>query len=100
MITPEKLDRINALSRKSKTQDGLNPAEAAEQAALRREYIDAVKASLAPQLERIRYVEPDGTITNPQTGEVEGVVLCTAHEEDDDDDDDGDGFAFPPLRPS
>ena len=98
MITPEKLDRINALARKSKTPEGLNPAEAAEQAALRREYIDAVKASLAPQLERIRYVEPDGTITNPQTGKVEGVVLRTAHDDqdDDDDDDDGDGFAFKP----
>ena len=40
-----KIDRINTLARKSKTE-GLTEAEKAEQAALRREYIDAVKRSV------------------------------------------------------
>lgn len=74
MITPDKLDRINELARKAKSPMGLSPAEAEEQAGLRREYIDAVKNSLRPQLESIRYVEEDGAVINPQTGLVEGFV--------------------------
>ncbi|MBR5295199.1 MAG: DUF896 domain-containing protein, partial [Clostridia bacterium] len=38
-MTKEKIDRINALARKSKTPEGLTPAEKEEQAALRKEYI-------------------------------------------------------------
>lgn len=74
MITPDKLDRINALARKAKSPDGLTASEKDEQASLRREYIDAVKESLRPQLESIRYVEEDGAVINPQTGLVEGFV--------------------------
>lgn len=85
MITPEKLARINELARKSKGSAGLTPAEAKEQAALRREYIDAVKASLTPQLERIRYVEEDGSVTNPQTGRIEGHVHRDPRHDDDED---------------
>ena len=46
MITDEKIARINALAQKSRTPEGLTEAEKAEQAALRREYVDAVKQSL------------------------------------------------------
>lgn len=74
MITPDKLERINELARKAKSPAGLTPAEKDEQAGLRREYIDAVKNSLRPQLESIRYVEEDGAVINPQTGKVEGFV--------------------------
>ena len=38
-----KIDRINVLARKSKAE-GLTEEEKAEQAVLRREYIDSVKA--------------------------------------------------------
>lgn len=61
MITDEKVARINELARKSKTPEGLTEAEKAEQAALRREYVDAVKASLAGQLDHTTILEPDGT---------------------------------------
>ena len=60
MITQEKIERINALARKSRTAEGLTEAEKAEQAALRREYVDAVRQSLEGQLEHTTIVTPDG----------------------------------------
>lgn len=55
-----KLDRINELARKSRTEEGLTEAEKAEQAELRREYIDAFKSSLRSQLENTDVIGPDG----------------------------------------
>ena len=59
-MTNEKIARINELARKSRAQ-GLTEQERAEQAALRREYIDAMKRSLTVQLDSTVLVEPDGT---------------------------------------
>ena len=59
-MTQEKIDRINELARKKKTE-GLTEDETKEQNALRREYIDSFKASLVSQLENTYIVEPDGT---------------------------------------
>ncbi|MBQ7859577.1 MAG: DUF896 domain-containing protein [Faecalibacterium sp.] len=61
-MTQEKIDRINQLARKSKTAEGLTEAEKAEQAALRREYIQAVTGSLRVQLDNTSVQEADGTI--------------------------------------
>lgn len=61
MITDEKVARINALARKSRTTEGLTKEEKAEQMALRREYVDAVKASLQGQLDHTVIQYPDGT---------------------------------------
>lgn len=61
MITDEKVARINELARKARTPEGLTEAEKAEQAILRREYVDAVKRSLEGQLDRTTIVDPDGT---------------------------------------
>ena len=61
MITDEKVARINELARKARTPEGLTEAEKAEQAALRREYVEAVKASLEGQLQHTTISEPDGT---------------------------------------
>ena len=61
MITDEKVARINALAQKSRTPEGLTEEEKAEQAALRREYVDAVKASLEGHLEHTTILNPDGT---------------------------------------
>lgn len=61
MITDEKVARINALARKARTAEGLTEAEKAEQAALRREYVDAVKQSLQGHLEHTVLLRPDGT---------------------------------------
>lgn len=54
-----KIDRINVLARKSKAE-GLTEAEREEQAALRREYVAAVKRNLTAQLEQTYVVDPEG----------------------------------------
>lgn len=56
----QKIDRINELARKSKTV-GLDEAEAAEQAALRAEYIADFRAGLRGQLDNTVIVRPDGS---------------------------------------
>ncbi len=61
MITQETIDRINELARKSRTPEGLTEEEKEEQQKLRREYIDAYKASLRNELEHTVVVRPDGT---------------------------------------
>ena len=58
-MNQQKIDRINELSRKAKAE-GLTEEETAEQAALRREYIEAYKASLRAQLDNTYVVTPDG----------------------------------------
>ncbi len=59
MITDEKVARINALARKARTE-GLTEEEKAEQAELRREYVDAVKQSLQANLDNTIIQTPDG----------------------------------------
>lgn len=56
-----KIDRINELARKSRTDAGLTPGEKAEQAALRQEYLAAVRANLTAQLDHTVIQYPDGT---------------------------------------
>lgn len=56
----KKIDRINELAKKSRTPEGLTEAEKKEQAALRREYIDAYKQSLVSQLENTYYIDKNG----------------------------------------
>jgi len=63
MTLDEKIKRINELYHKSKDV-GLNDEEKAEQARLRRDYIDAVKGNLRGQLNNINIQEKDGSITN------------------------------------
>ena len=58
-----KIDRINALARKAKTPEGLTAEETAERAALRQEYVAAVRANLEAQLDNVYIVEADGTQT-------------------------------------
>ena len=60
-MNQERIDRINELARKSKTPEGLTEEEKAEQAVLRREYIDSVKASLVGHLENTTILRPDGS---------------------------------------
>ena len=49
-MTDEKIQRINALARKSKAE-GLTPEEKEEQQALRREYLDEIRADLIRTLD-------------------------------------------------
>ena len=56
------IDRINALARKAKAE-GLTEAEAAERAALRREYIDSVVGNLKGHLDNTYFVDEQGNKT-------------------------------------
>lgn len=60
MITDQEIQRINELARKSKSE-GLNDEEKAEQAVLRRKYVDSVVGNLRGQLDNTTIVRPDGT---------------------------------------
>ena len=66
-----KIDRINALARKAKTE-GLTEAEKRERALLRREYLDAVKANLEAQLAHTYLQRADGTRT-PMKKKKDGI---------------------------
>ena len=58
-----KIDRINALARKSKAE-GLTEAERKEQAILRQEFLANIRKNLRAQLNQIDVVNPDGTTDN------------------------------------
>ena len=60
MMSQEKIERINWLSRKKKT-DGLTEEEIVEQKILYREYIDAFKANLKSQLDLIEIVDEESS---------------------------------------
>lgn len=62
-MTEEKIQRINELYHKSQ-KEGLTPEEKEEQARLRYEYIQAIRANLRANLDNISIQNPDGTITN------------------------------------
>ena len=59
-MTEEKIARINELARRVKAGETLTPEELEERAALRREYIDSVKASLVGNLENTYLVDEKG----------------------------------------
>ena len=55
----KRIDRINELARKAKSV-GLTPEEEKERDILRKEYIEAYRASLRSQLDSIRVVDGKG----------------------------------------
>ena len=57
----EKIDRINYLARKQRSE-GLTDEEKAEQQALRDEYRRQFRASMEQQLDRVYYKNPDGSV--------------------------------------
>ena len=61
-MTQEQLDRITELARLAKERE-LTEEETAERNALRREYIDSVKASLVGQLDNTYIVDEKGNKT-------------------------------------
>lgn len=58
----KRIDRINALARKSR-ETGLTEEEKQEQALLRREYVDSVLGSLRSQLDGVVLVDEKGRKT-------------------------------------
>ncbi|MCM3440993.1 DUF896 domain-containing protein [Metabacillus halosaccharovorans] len=65
MLPKSKIDRINKLSKKSKTE-GLTDKEKVEQQALRREYLDAFRSSMKTTLKGVTVVDPNGNDVTPQ----------------------------------
>ena len=63
-----KIERINELAKKGKEGE-LTPEEKAEQAALREEYISAVKANLRAQLENTYIVDEEGNKSKLKKGD-------------------------------
>lgn len=62
MISKELIERINILSRKSKSE-GLTEKEEIDQTKLRQEYLDAFKKNFEVQLQSIEFVNEDKTKT-------------------------------------
>ena len=60
-VTKEQIERINELSRKSRTPEGLTEEEKEERAELRAAYIAAFRESMEATLESTVIREPDGT---------------------------------------
>lgn len=60
-MTEERIAKINEYARRIKAGETLSDEELAERDALRREYIDSVKASLTGQLDNTYIMEKDGT---------------------------------------
>ena len=63
MITEKDIARINELYHKSKAE-GLTEEEKAEQATLRRAYLDAIKGNVRAQLNNIDIVDENGKVEN------------------------------------
>ncbi len=60
MLSKEKLDRINFLANKKKTE-GLTEVESVEQQELRQEYLKNFRSSFKNQLDNIEIVDPEDT---------------------------------------
>lgn len=65
MLSPDKLARINGLSKKSK-EEGLTPAEKQEQTELRQEYLKVFRSSMKNTVETVRVFDTDGNEVTPQ----------------------------------
>lgn len=64
MLSPEKIERINVLARKKKSQ-GLTSEEAQEQAALRQEYLASLRHGMRNHIEGMKIVDQEGTDVTP-----------------------------------
>lgn len=69
-MTDEKIQRINVLYNKAKTE-GLTEEEKVEQQELRKQFIADFRRNLRGQLDNISIKEADGSITN--LGEKYGI---------------------------
>jgi len=65
MVTDKEIERINELSKKSKTKEGLSSEEKAEQKNLRQKYLDSVKSSFTNQIKSMKVIDPEGQDVTP-----------------------------------
>lgn len=59
-MNQQQIERINELARKARSPEGLTEEERAEQASLRRAYIDSVVGNLKSQLDNTYLVDEKG----------------------------------------
>lgn len=59
MFDQKKLNRINELAKKNKSEEGLTPEEIVERDALRKEYLANFRAHFRSRLENIEVVSPE-----------------------------------------
>ncbi|MDO4432159.1 MAG: DUF896 family protein [Aerococcaceae bacterium] len=64
MLTPEKIERLNFLARKKKS-DGLSEAEQQEQQQLRQEYLENLRFGMRHHIEGMKIVDEEGTDVTP-----------------------------------
>ena len=64
MLSPEKITRINELSKKSKLI-GLTIEEAKEQTSLRKEYLETFRSSMKNTIENVTVIDPEGNDVTP-----------------------------------
>lgn len=65
MLSKDKLERINELSRKSKST-GLSIEEAKEQTQLRKEYLSSFRSSMRETIENVKVIDPEGADVTPE----------------------------------
>ncbi|MFI3559559.1 DUF896 domain-containing protein [Staphylococcus pseudintermedius] len=65
MLSKEKLNRINELANKKKSE-GLTETEAKEQYQLRSEYLEVFRSSFKSQIENTKVIDPDGNDVTPE----------------------------------
>ncbi len=65
MLSPDKINRINELARKSK-HDGMTPEEVKEQKELREEYLQAFRGNFDQTLQNVKIVDPNGNDVTPE----------------------------------
>ncbi|WP_453996768.1 DUF896 domain-containing protein [Bacillus nitroreducens] len=65
MLSKDKIERINALSKKSKTV-GLTDKEKEEQQELRQEYLRVFRSSMTNTLHSVKIVDPEGNDVTPE----------------------------------
>ncbi|MDM5232377.1 DUF896 domain-containing protein [Lysinibacillus pakistanensis] len=65
MLSKEKIKRINELSAKAKNGK-LSEAEAKEQTALRKEYLDTFRATMRDTIENVKVVDIEGNDVTPE----------------------------------
>lgn len=65
MLEKTKIDRINELANKKKTE-GLSEAEAKEQTKLRAEYLQAFRGNFKSTIENTKVIDPEGNDVTPE----------------------------------
>lgn len=65
MLSKEKIQRINELSKKEK-QEGLTKEEKVEQQQLREEYLEAFRSSFKNTLKNVTILDPKGNDVTPE----------------------------------